>query len=45
MQEEEEHEGWAAELRRYLKAMPADVSKDTNIIEWGQVVYFFILLW
>jgi hypothetical protein len=45
MQEEEEHEGWAAELRRYLKAMPADVSKDTDIVEWWQVVYFFILLW
>ena len=33
MQEEEEHEGWAAELHRYLKAMLADVSKDTDIVE------------
>jgi len=34
---QEEDEGWAAELRRYLKDVPADVTKDTDIIEWWQV--------
>jgi hypothetical protein len=33
----EDDEGWAAELRRYLKDMPADVTKDTDIVEWWQV--------
>ena len=36
-QNEEEEEGWAAELRRYLKDMPAEVSKETDIVEWWQV--------
>jgi len=35
----EEDEGWAAELRRYLKEMPADVSKETDIVEWWQVCH------
>jgi len=30
-------EGWASELRRYLKDLPANVTKDTDIIEWWQV--------
>jgi len=30
-------EGWASELRRYLKELPADVTKDTDIIKWWQV--------
>ncbi len=29
--------GWAAELRRYLSDLPADVEKDTDIIQWWQV--------
>jgi hypothetical protein len=33
----EDEEGWAAELRRYLKDMPADVTKDTDVIKWWQV--------
>jgi hypothetical protein len=33
----EDDKGWAAELRHYLKDMPADVTKDTDIIEWWQV--------
>ena len=38
-----EHEGWEAELRCYEKDMPADVSLDTDIIEWWQVCpYIFI---
>jgi hypothetical protein len=34
---QEEDEGWAAELRRYLKDVPADVTKDTDIVKWWQV--------
>ena len=34
---QEENEGWAAKLRRYLKDMPATVLKETDIIEWWQV--------
>lgn len=29
-------EGWQAELRRYLKDFPADVSADTDLITWWQ---------
>ena len=37
-----EHEGWEAELRRYEKDMPADVSPDTDIVMWWQVcLYIF----
>ena len=36
---QEENEGWEAELRRYLKDMPANVSKETDIIEWWQVCH------
>jgi hypothetical protein len=32
-----EEGGWAAELRRYLKDMPADVTAETDIVEWWQV--------
>lgn len=34
---QEEEEGWQAELRRYLKDLPTDVTKDTDIVEWWQV--------
>jgi len=30
-------EGWPAELHQYLKDMPANVTKDTDIVEWWQV--------
>lgn len=30
-------EGWAPELCRYLKDMPADVTKETDILEWWSV--------
>jgi hypothetical protein len=33
-------EGWASELRRYLKMMQQDVKKDTNIVKWWQVSNF-----
>ena len=34
-----ECDGWEAELRRYLKDMPADVSPETDIVEWWQVCH------
>lgn len=37
-----ECDGWAAELRRYLKDMPADVSPETDIVEWWQVCFIFL---
>ena len=33
----EDDEGWLAELRHYLKDMPDDVTRDTDIVEWWQV--------
>jgi len=30
-------EGWVLELRRYLSTMQADVTKDTDLVEWWQV--------
>ncbi|RDB30355.1 hypothetical protein Hypma_007292 [Hypsizygus marmoreus] len=33
---DEDDEGWQAKLQRYLKGMSADVSPDTDIIEWWQ---------
>jgi hypothetical protein len=45
----DDDEGWASEKRRYLKEMPADVTKDTDVVEWWQVraslpyiEYFFV---
>jgi hypothetical protein len=31
-------EGWASELRRYLSTMQREVSKDTDLVEWWQVL-------
>jgi hypothetical protein len=28
--------GWEAELRRYLKDVQDDVSKETDVIDWGE---------
>ena len=39
-----DNERWATELHRYLKDIPADVTKDTDIIEWWQVCSFLHLL-
>jgi len=39
-----ECDGWEAELRRYLKDMPADVSPETDIVEWWQVCLVILLL-
>ena len=34
--------GWESELQRYLKDMPADVTANTNIIEWWQVCNVYL---
>jgi len=34
---DDDEEGWPSELRRYLKDMLADVTKDTDIVVWWQV--------
>jgi hypothetical protein len=33
-------EGWASELRRYLGTMQRDIKKDTDLVEWWQVIHF-----
>ena len=33
----QEGDGWQGELCRYLKDMPANVTKETDIVEWWQV--------
>lgn len=37
-------EGWESELRRYLKEIPAHVSKDTDIVEHWSVSFSDIFL-
>ena len=36
----DDDEGWISEYRRYLKDRPANVKKDTDIIQWWQVCPF-----
>ena len=36
----DDDEGWAAELRHYLKDRPADIMKHTDIVKWWQVSPF-----
>jgi len=36
---QEQDGGWEAEIRRYLKDLPANVTKDTDIVEWWQVCF------
>jgi hypothetical protein len=38
-QDSEQDGGWEAEIRRYLKDLPANVTKDTDIVEWWQVCF------
>jgi hypothetical protein len=38
----DDDEGWATELRRYLKERPANITKDTDIVQWWQVRPFMI---
>jgi hypothetical protein len=33
----DDDEGWNSEYRRYLKDRPANVTKDTDIVQWWQV--------
>ena len=33
----DQDDGWQAELHQYLKDMPTNVMKDTDIVEWWQV--------
>jgi hypothetical protein len=37
-----EEEGWQSEKFRYLKDLPANVSKDTDIVEWWQVCFVIL---
>ena len=32
-----DEEGWQSEMRRYLRDLPANVTKDSDIVEWWQV--------
>jgi hypothetical protein len=32
--QDEEEEGWQPEMRQYLKELPANVKKDTDIVKW-----------
>ena len=32
-----QEQGWQAELHQYLKDMPANIMKETDIVEWWQV--------
>ena len=34
---EDDDEGWNSEYRRYLNDRPANVKKDTDIVQWWQV--------
>jgi hypothetical protein len=36
---QDNEEGWASELQRYLKEILTDVTKDMDIIKWWQVFY------
>ena len=40
-----DEEGWGAELRSYLKDMPADVTKDIDIVNWWQVRALVSFIW
>ena len=37
-------EGWLSEKCRYLEDLPANVTKDTDIVEWWQVSVVFALI-
>jgi len=41
----QEGEGWQAELHRYLDDMPANVTKDTDIVKWWQVRSWLQCAW
>ena len=37
---QDNNEGWKSEVRHYFKDVPADVTKDMDIVAWWQVCYF-----
>ena len=37
LSDQAESEGWQSEMRRYLRDLLADVTKDTDIVKWWQV--------
>ena len=37
-------EEWESELRRYLSDVPADVTRDTDIVKWWQVCLLRVLI-
>ena len=37
-------EGWESEMCQYLKDLPADVMKDTDIVKWWQVCWHCVLI-
>jgi hypothetical protein len=37
-------EDWQLELHRYLQDVPADVTRDTNIVDWWSVSHTVLLL-
>ena len=37
-----DEEGWMLELQRYLKDLPANIMKDTDILEWWSVSSLFL---
>src|SRR6266550_7615573 len=39
----EEDEGWQSEKRCYLKDMPRDVERDTDIVHWWQVHLYYCI--
>jgi hypothetical protein len=36
---QEQDGGWEAEIHWYLKDLPANVTKDTDIVKWWQVCF------
>ena len=41
---EEQEEGWQAEICRYLKDLPVNITRNTDIIAWWQVCVSHILI-
>ena len=39
------NEGWQSELQKYLKDILADVSKETDIVQWWAVSSFYIFIY
>jgi hypothetical protein len=37
-----EDEGWQSEMRRYIKEIPRNITKDTDIVKWWEVCMIFL---